>query len=114
MSIITTYVCDISGVQGSNRDDFVEVEISTKQYTTSLPTRVSAGTTYSSNAFKQTRMLHKDAAKKIGVWAPATPSGTEPEPDPTSFEQKVVVLLKDWMTDIAKSEAEAAVDNSRN
>jgi len=94
MAIITTYVCDVSGKQGS-KEEFVKVSISSQTHLSdSYPTKKTIE-----------KVVHIDVARKLNLLSEQKASE---QPEPT-FESKLGTLLKDYVADIAhEAAAEAA------
>lgn len=90
MAVITTYVCDVSGVSGTDKKDFVTVKI------------MADGTFENNTAYHSRRfcniekLLHKDVAIKLGF---KLPQDKEVVPEVT-LENKLLLLLKDYVNDI--------------
>jgi hypothetical protein len=101
MAIITTYVCDVSGVQGQSVD-FVKVSITVNK-------ALHTGDFLCKSVTE--KLIHKDVALKLNlIWAKKDEPHT---PEPT-LESKLMVLLKDFVTDIAyEAGAEAASNYNR-
>lgn len=93
MAVITTYVCDVSGKQG-NQEDFFEVKV------TATPSGKSG---YYSQC-SLLKLVHKDIAEKLHLVVVK-----ENPPPELTLESKLMVLLKDYIADIAyEAGAEAA------
>ena len=86
MGIITTYVCDVSGVQGEQRD-FITVEINAKPFN---------GGYY--DTVKINKFIHKDVAAKLHLVVPKKDAEVVPEP---TLESKLMILLKNYIQEIA-------------
>lgn len=97
MGIITTYVCDVSGKQGK-QEDFVEVKINTTNYNDQYRRNHTI-----------TKMVHIDVAKKLNLIA-LNVAEKEANPEPT-LESKLIVLLKEYIGDIAYESAQEAISN---
>lgn len=98
MSIIITYVCDVSGVQGHNRQDFCNVTI--------------AANVFDRDYYKTiTKVIHKDVALKLHL---IKVKEEEKQPEPT-LESKLMVLLKDYIQEIAyEAGGEAGAEAASN
>ncbi len=100
MAIVTTYVCDVSGKQGTNKEEFVSVRI--------------ASTTFDkqgSNSYKGvevTKLISKEVALKFSLIA--VPKTDTPTPEVT-FESKLSTLLTDYISNLVYDEVQSAVDN---
>jgi hypothetical protein len=99
MAIITTYVCDVSGVTGA-KEDFVDVQI-------------RANKTYGGNSYDTViinKVIHKDVALKLNL---VKDKVELQQPEPT-FESKLGVLLREFVEEIAyEAGAEAASNYNR-
>lgn len=95
MAIVTTYVCDVTGRNGTNREDFIDVEIKARE---------QEAHQYSSNGFRQKgvmtiqKLIHRDVAAKLNLLSVAV---AEAEPE-VSFEGKLKTLLKDYVADLVQ------------
>jgi hypothetical protein len=98
MAIITTYVCDVTGKQGEQKD-FVKVDITAQKLVDGYYDKTS-----------QQKLIHIDVARKLNLISP--PKGQEAEPEPT-LESKLMVLLKEYISDIAY-EAGAETASNKN
>lgn len=96
MATIITYVCDVSGVSGTRKEDFAEVSISTLSYTTH-----ASGATTRSNLAQPVKLIHNDVAKRLGLLPPPKPP-EEPLAEVT-FESKLSALLKEWTEDLVQT-----------
>lgn len=96
MGIVTTYVCDVSGVTGP-KEDFVEVKIS------AIPTGANHW-----QGITVTKQVHKDVALKLHLLK-VMPEVSPPEP---TFESKLGALLKDYIQGIAYEAGEEAASNA--
>lgn len=88
MAVVQIYVCDVSGVQGK-AEDFINVgfNISKQSYQANFHTVTNF-----------TKLVHIDVARKLNLVMP--PKGEEAQPEPT-LESKLLVLLKEYIQDIA-------------
>ena len=102
MAMITTYICDVSGKQGV-AEDFINVSLSlSKQVYTAKFITVS----------NFTKLIHIDVARKLNLVLP--PKGEEAQPEPT-LESKLLVLLKEYIQDIAyEAGGEAGAEAASN
>lgn len=95
MATIITYVCDVSGVNGTNKEDFVDVKISSTYYE-------PFGDSFSGRNFNQpVKLIHKDVAKRLGLLPP--PKSPEEAPAEVTFESKLVALMKEWTEDLVQT-----------
>lgn len=85
MAIVTTYVCDVSGVTGTDKKDFVEVRIDADLGKASYD-RITIN-----------KLIHRDVALKLNLVKPK--SDEKQQPDPT-FESKLTTLLTDYINDL--------------
>lgn len=99
MAIVTTYVCDVSGVQGT-KEDFVKVVIT--------PSKVDYYSKFLTRPAIE-RVVHKDVAKKLNMLM--TEKGEDAVPEPT-LESKLMVLLKDYIYEIAYDACSDAVSDA--
>lgn len=98
MAIVTTYVCDVSGVQGEAKD-FVKVTIAADKITGGWQNRKSVD-----------KIVHMDVARKLNLINPDTKQDVVPEP---TLESKLLVLLKEYIQDIAyEAGAEAGAEQA--
>ncbi len=98
MAIITTYICDVSGMQGA-ATDFVEINIT--------PSKVSYHSNFHTTPSVK-KIIHKSVAEKFKFLLPQ--KGTEETPEPT-LESKLIALLKDYVSEIAyEAGSEGAAD----
>lgn len=97
MAIVTTYVCDVSGVSGTDRKDFCDIEISNKIYS-------AFGDGFCSQTKTDKRIVHKDVAKRLGL---TFEKKEEAEKIPeVTFESKLKTLLQDWVGDLVQADLE--------
>lgn len=96
MAIVTTYVCDVSGVTGQDKKDFVEIRIDCDLAKSSYDRIII------------NKLIHRDVALKLNLVKPK--SGEEVQPDPT-FESKLTTLLKDYINDVVYDEVSAQISN---
>lgn len=98
MAIITTYVCDATGKQGEQKD-FVKVDIMAQKLVDGYYDKTSTS-----------KFIHIDVARKMNLLVP--PKGVEAQPEPT-LESKLLVLLRDYIQDIAyEAGAEAGAEQA--
>lgn len=110
MAIVTTYVCDVSGVSGTKKSDFVEVDISAQGFYEVNP--VNNPGVYSGETRKNVKKLvSRSVAEKLGLTYPKQKDEVVPEP---TFESKLAILLKERMEEIAYEVAEDVVQSSKN
>jgi hypothetical protein len=96
VAIVTTYVCDVSGVTGQDKKDFVEVRIEA-DLNKSIYERVTIN-----------KLVHRDVALKLNL---VKPQGTEVKhPEPT-FESKLTTLLTDYLNDLVYDEVSNQLSN---
>lgn len=106
MAVVTTYVCDVSGVSGTDKSDFVTVEIKSYQHFPS-----SGGTSYGSQcAVSVAKLVTKDVATKLGLTQPPKVK-EEPAQPQVTFESSLTVLLTDYIKGLVYEEVEAAASN---
>jgi hypothetical protein len=103
MAVITTYVCDVSGKQGEQKD-FVKVDIMAQKLVDGYHDKKAIN-----------KLVHIDVARKMNLIEP--PKGVEAQPEPT-LESKLLVLLKEYIQDIAyeaggEAGSEAASNSNR-
>lgn len=99
MAIITSYICDVSGKQG-NQEDFFEIKV--------IATPSGKGSYYQSCSVH--KFIHKDIAEKMHLAVVKD----NPNPEPT-LESKLLVLLKEYITDIAyEAGGEAGAEAASN
>lgn len=98
MGIITTYICDVSGKQGTS-EEFVEVTIAITKadYRSSINAKPIIK-----------KLVHIDVATKLHLILPAKDAETTPEP---TLESKLTTLLKEYVDTIAYEAVEQAVSN---
>jgi len=99
MSIVTTYVCDVSGKAGLNREDFTDVTILVMQY--SVNQHMSSGFSSTSGVTLK-KLVHNDVAEKLNLRR-GPDVAVEPE---TTFEGKLKVLLEDHVTELVEGHLE--------
>lgn len=99
MAIVTTYVCDVSGVSGQDRDDFVDVSIITNRSRSS----------YSATTIN--KLIHRDVALKLNLVTPNR--GEEKQPD-VSFEHQLSTLLTGYIADVVFDEVSNQISNRCN
>lgn len=92
MAIVTTFVCDISGISGTSRDDFVTIKISSG----------AAGGGYLREQKTIERLVHMTVAKRMHLVNPS--SAKEVLPEEPTFESKLKTLLQDWVGDLVTDE----------
>ena len=96
MAIVTTYVCDVSGVTGQDKKDFVEVRIDCDLGKASYDRTII------------NKLIHRDVALKLNLVKPQ--SGEEKQPEPT-FESKLTTLLTDYINDLVYDEVSTQISN---
>ena len=101
MAVVTTYICDVSGVQG-RREEFVEVYVKATAFDT------SAGQ-YGSTSKIITKLVHYNVAFKLGLLNPKK-TGTEVIVEPT-FESALGTLLKQYVDDLVYDSVSDAMSN---
>jgi hypothetical protein len=100
MAVVTTYVCDVSGKSGTERKDFVDVQISATHHIPS-PHYASGHVTSSVNVKK---LIHKYVAAKLNLLLPQEQEKSEaPE---VSLEGKLKALLKDYVAELVEEHME--------
>lgn len=92
MAIITTYICDVSGVTG-DRKDFVEVSIGSK-YT--------QPNGYQGYGNKIEKLVHKDVAVKLGLVDACRYKSDAENPPAITFEGKLKALLEDHVAELVQ------------
>lgn len=104
MAIVTTYVCDVSGKNGTEKFDFVTIEIIASE------NRLVRGY-HAVEKVKVNKLVHKDIAAKLNLLAIEGDVKEQPE---VTFESKLAILLKDYVEEIAyEAGAEAASNYNR-
>lgn len=101
MGVVTTYVCDVSGVQGKV-EEFVKVSIAANKATFAAKFHTVTNTE---------KFIHVDVARKLNLVLPEVVQEKQPEP---TLESKLMTLLKDYVADIAYESASEACSNYRN
>jgi hypothetical protein len=103
MAIVTTYVCDVTGKSGANKEDFVTVEIRSNAYFSN-----NMGASYSQFGAKTiSKLVHLDIAKKLNLVDTYRGSSTEvTKPPEVSFEGKLKALLEDFVQEIVEGNLE--------
>lgn len=96
MGIVTTYVCDVSGVTGP-KDDFHEVKV--------ISTPLSSGAYQSLTVVKH---VHKDVALKLHLLRSMPSADVPPEP---TIESKLTTVLKEYISDLAYEAGEEGASN---
>jgi hypothetical protein len=96
MAVVTTYVCDVSGVSGNNKNDFVNVKIDGDTDKASYD-RITI-----------TKLIHRDVALKLNLVKTKKDEVVQPE---VTFESKLTTLLTDFISNLVYDEVEAAVSN---
>ena len=94
MGVVTTYVCDVSGVSSTNKDEFVELSIGVHA------TGDNRHRVYGQNYL----YVHQDMAIKLGLLGVKKDEVAPPEP---TIEEKLTTLLKEFISDVAQD----VVDN---
>jgi len=89
MSIVTTYICDVSGKSGMDRAEFVVVDITAQS---------NQPTSYDRTVRIQ-KYVHIDVAKKLGL---VTLKSTEAAIQELSFEAKLTALLVPYIDQIVE------------
>lgn len=103
MAVVTTYVCDVSGVSGTDKKDFIDVKIVADS--SNVP-----GLGYQQRQLVINKLLHISVARKLNLVNVA--NGEELQPEVT-IESKLVTLMKDFIQEIAyEAGAEAARDRN--
>lgn len=105
MAIVTTYVCDVSGKTGMDRKDFIDVKITADNSNV-------VGVNYGQRMLIIQKLVHIDAAHKLGLVVAATKEDVQPQ-TPT-FESQIASLMKQWAEEIAYEAAESAAMSARN
>jgi len=107
MSIVTTYVCDVSGKNGTNREDFVDVQISATEYW-----KVGQHAASTKTPVKVSKLVCRDIALKLNLIPVAKDDPVVPE---VTFEGKLKALLTDYIdTIVADSVAETVYQAMNN
>jgi hypothetical protein len=88
MAMITTFVCDVSGKVGP-AEEFLNIGINLSKQNYAAPFQTVSNFS---------KLIHIDVARKLNLVLP--PKGVEAQPEPT-LESKLLVLLKEYITDIA-------------
>jgi len=96
MAIVTTYVCDVSGVSGTDKKDFVEVRIDT-DISKSYYDRITIN-----------KLIHRDVALRLNLVKPQGAEVKQPEP---TFESKLTTLLTDYIHDLVYEEVSSQTSN---
>lgn len=90
MAIVITYVCDVSGKSGTNKNDFVKVNVVGNWE--GHPQSYSRGKSIE-------KWVSLDIANKMGLVNPA--GDLKPEPEVT-FESKLKLLLEDHVANLVQ------------
>ncbi len=91
MAIVTTYVCDVTGKNGTDRYDFVEIDINATQ-------QFNKSGYWSNNKVNVKKLVHIDVARNLNLVQVVGDEVTKPE---VTFESKLATLLKDYVEEIA-------------
>ena len=88
MSIVTTYVCDVTGRSGHDRKDFIDIRIqSTDHVQTS---------SFRSNVID--KLVHRDVANKLHLLREVIEPENNPEP---TFGSKLETLIREYVNELA-------------
>jgi hypothetical protein len=98
MAVVTTYVCDVTGKSGTEKTDFVDVEIKAQSYERRSEAYVSA---LPAKYIK--KLVHIDVANKLGLVDPPKDQPTQPE---VTFEGKLKALLEDFVQGVVEANLE--------
>lgn len=96
MAVVTTYVCDVSGVSGQDKKDFIEVRIDADLGKPSYD-RVTI-----------TKLIHRDVALKLNLVKPQKDEVAQPE---VTFESKLTTLLTDYIGDLVYDAVSTEISN---
>ena len=96
MAIVTTYVCDVSGVSGQDKKDFVEVKMYSDLGKASYDRVII------------TKLIHRDVALRLNLVKPQHDEVVQPE---VTFESKLTTLLKDYVADLVCDEVSSQMSN---
>lgn len=108
MSIVTTYVCDVSGKNGTNREDFVDVQIATTEHYK----YAHNGVVQRQSPTTVVKLVHKEVAIKLNLIKAAKDEAPVPE---VTFEGKLKALLTEYVDSIvADSVAETVYQAMQN
>jgi hypothetical protein len=105
MSIVTTYVCDVSGKSGTSRANFVDVTITASGYT------LTNGNPYLRPKMTITKLISKDIALKLNLVPPDKGEETQPE---VTMEGKLKALLTDYIDSIVNESVAEQVSLALN
>ena len=86
MAVITTYVCDVSGVSSNDKKAFIEVSINTTD---------EAASSCGLRSHQTKRLVHRDVATRLHI-INLQKDVAEKLPEPT-FENKLGVLLRAYI-----------------
>lgn len=106
VAVITTFVCDVTGVQSQDKSQFVDITITAAGY--SEYNRGSG--VYSSGLGEKvtSKFVHKDVANKLCLLE--LPKSAEAVPEPT-FESKLQTLLADYINELVYEEVSSQISN---
>lgn len=107
MAIVTTYICDVSGKSGSNKEDFIQVEIISTVYKANNYSQGGYGSDRTTSA---TKLVSREVALKLNLVPAKTIEEAQPE---VTFESKLTTLLKDYISDLVVDEVSDQM-NHRN
>ncbi len=96
MAIVTTYVCDVSGVTGQDKKDFVQIRLDCDMDKPSYDRIII------------NKLLHRDVALKLNLVKPQGSEVKQPEP---TFESKLTLLLTDYISDLVYDEVSTQISN---
>ena len=92
MPIITTYICDVSGESGNNKEDFVQVELKATTF------RVNSSAIYMLQTHETTtKFIHRGIAEKLHLIPARVLPNKAPVP---TFESQLKILLTDFVDTI--------------
>ena len=96
MAIVTTYVCDITGKQGVDENDFFSIQI--------ITTPAGKGAYYKQHI--TTKLVHKEVAERLHLVIVKD----NPNPAPT-FESQLTTVLKTYIDDLVYDSVADATAN---
>lgn len=96
MAIVTTYVCDVSGMTGVDKKDFVEIRIDCDLGKAAY------------DRLTINKLIHRDVALKLNLVKPQGQEVKQPEP---TFESKLTALLNDYINDLVYEEVSTQISN---
>lgn len=90
MAIVKTFVCDVSGVSGGEKSDFVVIKI---------VSQAPEGGYYPKTRTIE-RLIHLDVAKRLHLIVQS--KHEEEKVAEATFESKLKTLLQDWVSELVE------------